>query len=474
MEVKKLHMGPAKIGLDLGDGSERAEYVNQDYILWKLGRPHRCINIMYTYYPNDKEWPARISEAWKDKEVTFAWAYPYDDYFPYRENGEPFNQMKDIRRHGQDVLLTLTIDCGVSDDELRKIAKELKPFGRMRIRINHECDGDWFTHSKRYSYEEVGKFFVRFANILKEEAPNVSTIFCAGMVVDTDDTGKRAISKQSEFEDCYKAADIWSSDKYLSLHYGWPYDIAEPGGGQYCFYTVDEVYNMFKETGLWLRKHYGDKKLTSAELNCDGDVTGPLSQPDSVMRFYHKFRDDNASDWFGGISMYQFRDCGRLGLEIQDPNNKSVGIEQPLLRAYKEILNDDYFKPSMETGDAVAFPAKLRWGGAEDADGIALKIDFEKNPEFCEVTLDKENSYMLEINGRWFYKAPGVENIDLMPAFFDKPLSSAESIIVKLFATPANGENDNTGASDWTTNYYTEIKDEPKFRVRYEVPGVVK
>ena len=36
---------PAKCGLDLGDGSERAEYVDQDYILQTLGRPHRNINI---------------------------------------------------------------------------------------------------------------------------------------------------------------------------------------------------------------------------------------------------------------------------------------------------------------------------------------------------------------------------------------------------------------------------------------------
>ena len=34
----KIHMGPAKCALDLGDGSERGEYVNQDYILNVLGR----------------------------------------------------------------------------------------------------------------------------------------------------------------------------------------------------------------------------------------------------------------------------------------------------------------------------------------------------------------------------------------------------------------------------------------------------
>lgn len=82
-KISKVMLRPAKCGLDLGDGSERAEYVDQDYILQTLGRPHRNINIMYTYYPKDKEWPQRISEACKDMEIHFQWDYPYDDYFPY-------------------------------------------------------------------------------------------------------------------------------------------------------------------------------------------------------------------------------------------------------------------------------------------------------------------------------------------------------------------------------------------------------
>lgn len=31
--LKRITLNPARCGLDLGDGSERAEYVNQDYIL---------------------------------------------------------------------------------------------------------------------------------------------------------------------------------------------------------------------------------------------------------------------------------------------------------------------------------------------------------------------------------------------------------------------------------------------------------
>ena len=63
--IKKIHMGKAKCSVDLGDGSERGEYVSQDYILSRIGRPMRSISLMYCYYPFDKEWPARISDVMK-------------------------------------------------------------------------------------------------------------------------------------------------------------------------------------------------------------------------------------------------------------------------------------------------------------------------------------------------------------------------------------------------------------------------
>ena len=107
-----VNMGSAKCSVDLGVGSERGSYVNQDYILHRLGRPHRAINLMYCYYPLDEGWPVRASIAHASDDVSFAWDYPYDDYFPYKGglngdlNDEPFIFMRDIRRHGQDVILT--------------------------------------------------------------------------------------------------------------------------------------------------------------------------------------------------------------------------------------------------------------------------------------------------------------------------------------------------------------------------------
>lgn len=464
----KIHMGEAKCGLDLGDGSERAEYVCQDYILNKLGRPHRCVNIMYTLYPKDKQWPQRISEACKDMEIQFQWDYPYDDYFPFDVNGQPFEQMRDIRRHGQDVLLTLTVDCSLDDDYLREVARKFKPFGRMRLRINHECAGDWFTHNKRFTYKEVGDFFVRFHNIIKQEAPNVSTIFCAGFL--RDDGSE--IEYEQEFIDAYRAADIWSADCYLALHFGWPYDIAEKDSGRHTHTSVEYCYNRFKNTAHRLTKLCGEKPMTTAEFNTDGDVTGAFKQGESIIRFAEMFRDNNA-DWFKGISMYQFRDRGRLGLEIEDPNNHSVGIEQPVLEDYKKVLFDPYFMPQMTSGGQVDFPVTFRWGGSEDADGIELNIDFERTPEFCEITVEDPISLIMELNGRWFYKSPDVRTIDLMPAFYKNRLDGAKTLSLKMFATPKDGENIDDGRADWDRDYYTEMKCPPELRIRYEAPAEV-
>lgn len=472
MAARYVKLSPAKCGLDLGDGSERGEYVCQDYILNRLGRPHRNINLMYTYYPKDAQWPARISEACKDMDVTFAWDYPYDDYFPFAPDGPQFEQMRDIRRHGQDIMLTLTIDCSLEDSYLRDIAKSLKNFGRLKIRINHECSGNWFTHNKRFSFREISDFFVKFSGIIKEEAPHIQTVFCAGLICESDENGTAKVECEDDFAKAYEAADIWSSDKYIALHYGWPYDVAEVGSEGHCHEDVFPTFKRFEATYKRLASLFGNKPYIQAELNADGDVTGPLNQPEPVLRYYHTVRDNEAL-WMTGISMYQFRDRGRLGLEVEDPNNSQIGIEQPLLKEYKKILNDPYFMPTVTEGENASCPVMLRWGGSEDADGICIDLTFDRTPEFCEVTLQEDLCLMMEFNGKWFYKAKGVGVIDLMPAFFEKPLDKEKNIPIYIFATPPDGENHENGRDDWAVNYYTEMRCEPSFRIRYEVPGVV-
>lgn len=474
-KIYGIHMGAAKCAVDLGDGSERGEYVNQDYILHALGRPHRSISLMYCYYPLDKEWPGRISEVMKDAEVSFQWDYPYDDYFTYKGglNGttddEPFTYMRDVRRHGQDVTLTLTVDPNVSDEHLIAIAKDLRPFGRLLLRINHEATGDWFSFTKRTTYQGVADFFVRFSKIIHEYAPNVKTIICIGGVEHPENGPE--IEKEKEFAQCIPEADIWSVDKYMALHWGWPFDVALKGGNSFSRSKVRDTYNLTKLSFERYKELNGGvaKPMVMSEFNADGDVTGAYDQAMMVKEFCDIMDEENA-DWFSGFTFYQFRDRGRLGLEIQDPNNADVGIPQPVMKTYKEIIHSERFLPKMEQNAEIELPVTLRWGGTEDADGLAIPMHFDSNPHFCELYFDEDDdgNYMLEINGRWFYKSPEAKCIDLMSAFYEKPLDGACDMTLKLFAPPASGENDPSQGDDWAENYYYTVKKLPKIRLEFE------
>lgn len=474
-KIYGIHMGAAKCAVDLGDGSERGEYVNQDYILHALGRPHRSISLMYCYYPLDKEWPGRISEVMKDAEVSFQWDYPYDDYFTYKGglNGttddEPFTYMRDVRRHGQDITLTLTVDPNVSDEHLIAIAKDLRPFGRLLLRINHEATGNWFSFNKRASYQEVADFFVHFSKIIHEYAPNVKTIICIGGVEHPENGPE--IEKEKEFAQCIPEADIWSVDKYMALHWGWPFDVALKGGNSFSRSKVRDTYNLTKLSFERYKELNGGvaKPMVMSEFNADGDVTGAYDQAMMVKEFCDIMDEENA-DWFSGFTFYQFRDRGRLGLEIQDPNNADVGIPQPVMKTYKEIIHSERFLPKMKQGSEIELPVTLRWGGAEDAEGLAIPLHFDSNPHFCELYFDEDDdsNYMMEINGRWFYKSPEAKCIDLMSAFYEKPLDGACDMTLKLFAPPASGENDPSQGDDWAENYYYTVKKLPKIRLEFE------
>ncbi len=472
-KIYGIHMGKARCAVDLGDGSERGEYVGQDYILHTLGRPHRSISLMYCYYPLDKEWPERISEAMKDAEVSFQWDYPYDDYFTYKggingnTDGEPFTCMRDIRRHGQDVTLTLTVDPNVPDEHLIAIAKDLRKFGRMMLRINHEATGNWFSFTKRTDYQGVADFFVKFSKIIHEYAPNVKTIICIGGVEHPENGAE--MEKEKEFAQCIPEADIWSVDKYMALHWGWPYDVAERGGNSHSRSKVRDTYELTKLSFERYKFLNGGeaKPMVMSEFNADGDVTGAYDQAAMVKEFCDILDEENA-DWFSGFTFYQFRDRGRLGLEIQDPNDPNVGIPQPVLKTYKEIIHSERFLPEMKQGEnEIQLPVTLRWGGAEDAEGIAIPVHFEKDPHFCELYFDDDDdgNYMIEINGSWFYRSPAAKVIDLMSAFYEKHLDGECDMTLKIFAPPASGENDPSQGDDWAENYYYTVRKLPKIRI---------
>ena len=472
-KISKVCLTPARCAVDLGDGSERGFYVNQDYILHKLNRPHRGISLMYTYYPLDETWPARAQDAYADKEVNFAWDYPYDNYFPYAggltpNDGDTFRCMKDVRRHGQDVILTLTVDPRVSDEHIIAIAKDLSTYGRMLLRLNHECTGDWFSFTKRASYQEIADFFVRFKKILSEYAPNVSIILCAGAVTDVN---APKLEKEEEFFEASKVTDYWSVDNYFSLNWGWPYEVAEKDNFSHQRSKVAEIYDKIHASYLRYREITGmEKPMVMSEMNADGDVTGPYDQAEMVREFMNLVKND-PDQWLSGFTCYQFRDDGRLGLEFTDPNNSEVGIEWPLLKVYRDLIQDEFFCPGKVYSEADKLPVTLRWGGAEDAEGISMDLEFEKDPVFAEANFEGEladANLMMEINGKWFYKAPGVKYIDFMSAFFDKKLQGPTTVKLNIFAPPATGENDPAQGEDWQTNYYYEMKELPKIRLRFE------
>ena len=248
-DIKRICLGKAHCAADLGDGSERGEYVSQDYILSRLGRPMRAISLMYCYYPLDKEWPARISELMGRDGRNSVWDYPYDDYFPYTggiggdRNSAVFQPMRDIRRHGQDVILTLTMDPHISDEHIAAIGDDLKSFGRLFLRINHECTGNWFSFNKRATYQEVADFYCRACRITKEKAPNVLTVLCAGAV---DDLEKGEVHMEKEFTQAIRETDIWSVDKYLALHWGWPVDICDHDTYSHAAYPIKTSFELLK------------------------------------------------------------------------------------------------------------------------------------------------------------------------------------------------------------------------------------
>ncbi|MGQ9779509.1 MAG: hypothetical protein ACUVRM_06495 [Bacillota bacterium] len=459
LNPQRVTLGPAPCAVDLGDGSERGEYVNQDYILRTLGRPHRSINLMYCYWPKDEGWPRRASEVFSPSEA-FVWSYPYDDYFPYQggpggdPDGEPFRQIRDIRRHGQDVTLTLTIDCSLEDYYLKAIAKKLKPFGRLRLRLNHECDGDWFTCNKRFDRRQISAFFCRFHEIIKATAPEIQTICCFGTIDEA--TGR--LRYEDDLVPMLRYADIWSVDKYLSLHYAWPFNICKRDqlNKGYSYAGVEGVWReIHRIYEIFVERSGQEKPFEICEFNADGDVAGQRQQARELREFYERVRTEKPP-FLKGITYYQFRDRGRLGLEREDPNNPGVGIATPFLADYRTIIRDAYFLPHEDwrplgPGESPT----LAWRSAEDADGLGWEVILRGRPSFFELRLEKDANLMVQVDRVWYYKKPGVEWMDATDAV--DGLDRGARVRIAIFAPPADGTLTPVG-----------MLSPPVLRVRYE------
>ena len=103
---------------------------------------------------------------------------------------------------------------------------------------------------------------------------------------------------------------------------------------------VKDVMNYTKKSYELFKNMRGGKPtpMMMSELNSDGDVTGPYDQVNQVKEFLDMIKKEKMT-WFSGFSFYQFRDRGRLGLEIEDPNNPNVGIKQPIMDYFKKMVH---------------------------------------------------------------------------------------------------------------------------------------
>ena len=155
-------------------------------------------------------------------------------------------------------------------------------------------------------------------------------------------------------------------------------------------------------------------------------------------------------------------------MQVEDPNNPENGFDQPVLDTYKEIIFDEMFYPQITKTGEGELPVTLRWGSFEDSTGLEIPVKLEDKPVFFELYFEEELNLMIEVNGKWFYKSPKTKVVDLMPAFFEKPIDGAKDMSLKIFAPPATGENDPSQGEDWAINYYTTINKLPKIRIRYK------
>ncbi|MBN2406382.1 MAG: hypothetical protein JXJ19_01685 [Elusimicrobia bacterium] len=468
--MRYLKMLPARCAADIGDGSERAEYVPQEHLLEALGRPSRAVSIMFEYHPNEKNWP--YSRIWDTRYYTKG-KYT-NGYFPYmavhekNTHCEPFDSIRDIRKFGQDVQLTMTFDVDTPDEHLQQIARDLRPFGRIYLRINHECNGHWFTFNKNYSYKEIGDFFVKFHGIIKEHAPNVLTNACFnGVNPDQDDI--RPHMGEDELAGAFRAADIVSFDYYHSLHWGWPHDGYDPvkDGVKARIRKVEKAYNVSNRAwwgmlhdfhDLMLRVNNGrEKDIYICEANTDADVVGLKKQAGWIRKFYAEVRR-NRLEWLKGVTYYQFRDRGGLGLEYEPEEDKKTGRENPSLGAYREAVKDDYFCPVYEEGEETVGGAQLEWISAENATGIYIERDIPRKMKKFEIRLPEQLNLIIEINKKWFRKPPGSGQLDATGAV--KPGKKAR---INIFAPPPTGENaydkDN---KDYLDVYRCSMAEEPE------------
>lgn len=346
MELRRVQLKRMKSQVIISNGSERGEYIPLDYVFSQFERIHDGVQLMKTYYPNDESWSdsKKISEVTKEKGISFAWDYEYEDYHPFNiwsENSSTLQEIEEIKQYGADLHLTLTMDLSLDENEIRKIAESLRGYGKIYLRINHEMNGSWFRFNTQHTFQEACDFFVKCDRIMKQVNCNIYTVFNLSGDCFTEEGIVRDEPLrlgENELLAALKAADYWSIDKYTSLHFGWPFEnVKREEMKQYFQGTVDLWWQIVTEMYIKMIWKNGlvAKPLFINEFNSDSDIDGEDGQADNILSVYKRLADGEY-EWMEGIAMYQFRDFGGLGLEKGD---KMEFQQMPALKTYKEALN---------------------------------------------------------------------------------------------------------------------------------------
>jgi len=207
--------------------------------------------------------------------------------------------------------------------------------------------------------------------------------------------------------------------------------------------------------------------LEIEEFNTDGNVGGEAYQSKLTEDFYRRVLKQKPS-FLKGITYYQFRDRGRLGLEREDPNHPENGLCTPFLSVYKDLIQQPYFQP----GETWKRNNNLRmeWRSSDDSDGLGWKIPLKSRPVFLELLFEKGSNLVIKAGKKWYYKKPGVEWLDVTMAAVEwgSPYAKASGdrkakpFPVVAFAPPANGMNPAGAAS-----VITKLRQAPRLRLIY-------
>ncbi|HEY3593453.1 MAG TPA: hypothetical protein VGL13_06250, partial [Polyangiaceae bacterium] len=213
-------------------------------------------------------------------------------------------------------------------------------------------------------------------------------------------------------------------------------------GEKYTFTGVNAVYDELFELYEAFAKSSGQKKpLEICEFNADGDVGGSARQADLLARFYRRVAKEKPK-FLKGITYYQFRDRGRLGLEREDPNRADVGIAAPFLETYRDLLlREAHFSPSEAWSPVGPSTRTLAWRSSQDAEGLGWKLRVPKGLTFFELRWPKDANLLVRVGETWFYKGPGVEWIDATSAARE----AGPTVRVAVFAPPKDGTNPRHG-----------------------------